>query len=64
MNGHGVRTHYSQPVTLRLFKATIRHLKNLTAISIDTINVAIADGMAKTDSDNKTVQAYPNDLRQ
>ncbi len=37
------------------FKVTIHHLQNLTTISVETINAAMADTMAKSRSDNKTM---------
>jgi hypothetical protein len=46
------------------FESTIFHLKNLTAISINNINIAVEKAMAMTQSDNKTVQDYFKDLEQ
>ncbi len=44
------------------FEATLIHLRNLTAISIDNINEAVALAIARSKSGNKTVQEYFNDL--
>jgi hypothetical protein len=40
------------------FKATINHLQNLTAISVETINAAMAEAMAQSHSGNKRVHDY------
>jgi hypothetical protein len=44
------------------FEATIFHLKNLTAISIDNINMTVIEAMTKSQSDNKAVKDYFKDL--
>jgi hypothetical protein len=44
-------------------EATINHLQNLTAISVKNINAAVAEAMAKSYSDNKTVHDYRKDLK-
>jgi hypothetical protein len=44
------------------FKATITNLRNLTAVSIDKINVAVATAKFVSGSKNKTAQQYFEDL--
>jgi hypothetical protein len=44
------------------FEATLVHLKNLTALSIDNINEAVAQAKARIKSGNKTVEQYFKDL--
>jgi hypothetical protein len=44
------------------FEATLVHLKNLTSISIDNINKAVATALAISKSANKTVEEYFKDL--
>jgi hypothetical protein len=44
------------------FEATLIHLRNNTAISIDNINEAVAMAMARSKSGNKTVEKYFKDL--
>jgi hypothetical protein len=44
------------------FESTILHLQNLTAISIDNINKAVEEAMAKSHSDYKAVQDCFKDL--
>jgi hypothetical protein len=44
------------------FEATLVHLRNLTALSIDNINEAVAKAMARSKSGNKTVEQYFKDL--
>jgi hypothetical protein len=44
------------------FEATLVHLKNLTALSIDNINEAVAQAIARSKSGNKTVEQYFKDL--
>ncbi len=44
------------------FEATLIHLRNITALSIDNINEAVAEATAKSKSGNKTVEQYFKDL--
>jgi hypothetical protein len=44
-------------------EATKIHLSNITAISIDNINAAVATAMANSKSGNKTVEQYFKDLK-
>jgi hypothetical protein len=44
------------------FKATLVRLRNLTALSIDNINEAVAHAMARSKSGNKTVEQYFKEL--
>ena len=44
------------------FENIIIHLQNLSTISLDNINKAVEEAMAKSQGDNKTVQDYFNDL--
>ena len=44
------------------FEATMIHLQNLTTVSINNINEAVATAMANSKSGNKTVQEYFDDL--
>ena len=44
------------------FEATIEHLKNISAISIDHINAAVASVLASKNMSTKSVQDYFNDL--
>ena len=44
------------------FEATIIHLKNITAISIENINAAVASALANSKASNKTVEEYFEDL--
>ena len=44
------------------FEAAMIHLQNLTAVSIDNINAAVATAMANSKTGNKTVQEYFDDL--
>jgi hypothetical protein len=44
------------------FGATLVHLRNIIAISIDNINEAVATAMARSRSGNKTVEQYFKDL--
>jgi hypothetical protein len=43
-------------------EATIFHLRNLAAISIGNINTAVADEIAKRNSNHKSMQDYFKDL--
>jgi hypothetical protein len=44
------------------FEATLIHLRNITAISIDNINEAVATAMANSKTGNKTVEQYFKEL--
>jgi hypothetical protein len=44
------------------FEATLIHLRNITAISIDNINEAVATALANSKSGKKTVEQYFKDL--
>ena len=44
------------------FEATIIHLRNISAISIDNINAAVASALANSQASNKTVEEYFKDL--
>ena len=44
------------------FEATLIHLKNLTAITIDNINEAVATATANSKFGNKTIEQYFKDL--
>jgi hypothetical protein len=44
------------------FEVTLIHLRNITAISKDNINEAVATAMARSKSGNKTVEKYFKDL--
>jgi hypothetical protein len=45
------------------FEATLIHLRNITAISIDNINEAVATALARSKSGNKTVEQYFQDFQ-
>jgi hypothetical protein len=44
------------------FEATLIHLRNITTISIDNINKAVATAIANSKSGNKTVEQYFKEL--
>jgi hypothetical protein len=44
------------------FEATLNHLKNVTAMTIDNINEAVASALANNKSGNKTIEQYFKDL--
>jgi hypothetical protein len=44
------------------FEVTLIHLRNITAISIDHINEAVATALAESKSSDKTVEQYLKDL--
>jgi hypothetical protein len=62
MNGHGTRTSCFLKFHTNEFEATLIHLSNITEISINNINEAVATAMANSKSGNKTVEQYFKDL--
>jgi hypothetical protein len=56
--------YYSLPITKEAFQATIEHLQNLTTISVDTINAAMASAIVNNNRDDKTVHDFLKDLEQ
>jgi hypothetical protein len=45
------------------FEATLVHLRNLSALSFDNINEAVAQAIARSKSGNKTVEQYFQELK-